>query len=117
MKSTFVKKIMTVEITNTNYETLFQNNPRLCILEFGSESCPPCEIIAQHLDALAMDFKEDVLIGKVDVYTNLDLATKFGVYKIPTIVFIKNSTVLEKYSGALPKKTIEDKIKRHLHRD
>jgi thioredoxin-like negative regulator of GroEL len=53
----------------------------------------------------------------VDAYANLDLSTKFGVYKIPTVLFIKNNTVLEKHSGALPKKTIEDKIKRHLHRD
>lgn len=117
MKSTFVKKIMTVEITNTNYETLFQNNPGLCILEFGSESCPPCEIIAQHLDALAMDFKEEVLIGKVDAYANLDLSTKFGVSHTPTLLFIKNGDVLEKHIGASSKKVLEDKIKRHLLRD
>lgn len=117
MKSTFVKKIMTVEITNTNYETLFQNNPGLCILEFGSQSCPPCEIIARHLDALSMEYADEVLIGKVDAYANLDLATKFGVRQIPTTLYIKNGEVLDIQSGASSKKVLEDMIKRHLLRD
>ena len=117
MKSTFVKKIMTVEITNTNYETLFQNNPGLCILEFGSQSCAPCVTIAQHLDALSMEYKDEVLIGKVDVYANLDLATKFGVRQLPTTLYIKNGEILDKHIGASSKKVLEDKIKQHLHRD
>jgi thioredoxin 1 len=108
---------MTVEITNTNYETLFQNNPGLCILEFWGQKCPPCETIARHLDTLSMEYKDEVLIGKVDAYANLDLSTKFGVSHTPTLLFIKNGEILEKHSGATSKQALEHKIKHHLHRD
>jgi thioredoxin 1 len=117
MKSTFVKKIMTVEITNTNYETLFQNNPGLCILEFGGAHCAPCVILLQHLDALSMEYKDEVLVGTVDYYAFSDLAIKFGVRATPTLLFIKNGEILEKQVGYSSKKVLEDKIKRHLHRD
>jgi thioredoxin 1 len=107
---------MTVEITDDNYGTFLSHNDKLYLLDFWMPGCKPCEIIGPFLDELSIEYKDEVAIGKVDVSSNLDLTSKFGVRNVPTILFIKNGEVLEKFIGKESKKGLEDKIKLNLLR-
>jgi len=107
---------MTVEITDGSYDTFLRNNYKLYILDFWAPRCPPCETISPFLDELSIQYKEEVVIGKVDVYSNLDLTSKFGITSIPTILYIKNGEVLDKLVGLQSKKVLEDKLKLNLLR-
>lgn len=107
---------MTVEITDGNYDTFLRNNYKLFILDFWAPRCPACKTISPFLDELSIQYKEEVAIGKVDVDSNLDLASKFKIRSIPTILYIKNGEVLDTHVGSSSKKVLEDKLKLNLLR-
>ncbi len=78
------------------------------LLDFWAEWCPPCKMIAPLLEQLADEYKGKVKIMKVNVDEEPDLATKFGITNIPTLLFFKAGNPHEKIVGAVPKQKIKD---------
>ena len=105
---------MTLEITEENYLELIENNTQPIILDFLAQRCGPCKIIAPYFDELAVKYENEVTIGKIDVDSNQDLAYKFGIRSIPTVLFINNGTVVDKQIGATSKKALEDRLRAKL---
>ena len=62
------------------------------------------------VEELANDYEGKAIIGKVDVDNNPEIAQKYGIRNIPTILFIKNGEVVDKQVGATPKATLAEKI-------
>lgn len=81
------------------------------VLDFWATWCGPCKKIAPIVEALAADYEEQAIIGKVDIEESEDLAMKFGIRNIPTVLFIKNGEVVDKQVGAAPRATLEEKLK------
>lgn len=102
---------MALEITDQNFETLVLNDTKPIVIDFWAQWCAPCKAVSASIDALAEDYKEQVLIGKVDVDINPGLSIKFGVRNMPTILFIKNGEVVDKQVGATSKLVLEEKLK------
>ena len=69
------------------------------------------DIALANVEALAEEYKDQVIIGKCDVDENDELTSKFGVRNIPTVLFIKNGEVKDKTVGAVTKAQLEDKVK------
>jgi thioredoxin 1 len=63
---------------------------------------------------LAKDYDGKAVIGKLNVDENPEVATKYGIRSIPTILFIKNGEVVDKQVGAVPKSVLEQKLKAHI---
>jgi thioredoxin 1 len=100
---------MAVEITDGNFEQ-YANSGQLVVVDFWATWCGPCRSIAPIIDELSQEFEGKVVIGKVNVDDNPELCEKFGIRNIPTILFIKNGSVVEKQVGAVPKNVLMDKI-------
>lgn len=99
---------MVNEFTNSNFDS-FTNSNNLVVIDFWAEWCGPCRLIAPIIHELAEEYK-DVVFGKVDVDQENELAVKFGIRNIPTVIFMKNGQVVDKIVGAVPKAKFVEKI-------
>ena len=96
--------------TNTNFSELLQDS-KLVIVDFWATWCGPCKKVGPYIEELAEQYGDQAIIGKVDVDDNDELAMRFGVRNIPTILFIKDGQVVDKQIGAAAKNVLEDKLK------
>lgn len=104
---------MALQITDSNFEELLAQGKPM-VLDFWATWCGPCKKIAPDIEALAEEYDGQVIIGKCDVEENDELASRFGVRNVPTVLFIKGGEVVDKQVGAAPKATFADKIKAML---
>ena len=93
-----------ITVTKDNFAAVTSEND-LVLLDFWAVWCGPCKMIAPLLTQIAEE-REDVVIGKVDVDSEMELAMQFGVASIPTLVVIKDGQPVNKAVGYMPKEKI-----------
>lgn len=101
---------MALEITDGNFEELVMNSDKPVMLDFWAVWCGPCRMITPIVEEMSAEYEGKAIIGKVDVDNNQEIATKYGIRNIPTVLFIKNGEVVEKQVGAAPKKAFVAKL-------
>lgn len=101
---------MAIAITDSNFEELTASGKPM-VIDFWATWCGPCKKIGPIVESLAAEYEGQAIIGKCDVEENDDLASRFGIRNVPTVLFIKNGEVVEKQVGAAPKTTLEEKLK------
>lgn len=84
------------------------------VIDFWAEWCGPCRMVAPLIEELAAEYAGRVTIGKCDVDENNDLAVRFAVRNIPTILFIKGGQIVDKQIGACPKSALVEKLNKIL---
>ena len=94
-----------VHITKDNFDELVINGSKPVLLDFWATWCGPCRMIAPILEQIAAE-RSDILIGKVNVDEEMELAVKFGIVSIPTLVVMKNGEIANKAVGFMPKADI-----------
>ena len=99
----------TIAVTKSNIETKVLTSEKVILLEFWAKWCTSCRDMYSILDEVANE-RPDVLIGKVNVDYEPDLARKYGIVSIPTLVVIKDGKVAKKISGYQLKEDILDWI-------
>ena len=97
-----------IEVTSANFEDTTKDG--VSMVDFWAPWCGPCRMIAPVIDELAADFDGKAKICKVNTDEEQDLAVKFGVRSIPTILFMKNGEVVDTMVGASSKQAFADKI-------
>ena len=105
---------MALELTDSNFQKTVLDSDKLSMVDFWAVWCGPCRAVAPVVEQLAHEYKDKVVIGKVDVDNNPEVAMQYGIRSIPTILFIKSGKVVDKQVGAVPKNVLEAKIKAHL---
>ncbi|MBP6231146.1 MAG: thioredoxin [Paludibacteraceae bacterium] len=100
---------MAKEFTVSNFDKLLQSNS-VVVADFWAEWCGPCRMITPIIEELAVSYEGKALIGKVNVDEENELATKYGIRNIPTIVFFKDGKIVDKQVGAAQKSAFESKI-------
>lgn len=83
------------------------------LVDFYADWCPPCQMIAPSLDALANELSGKAKIVKINVDQNPELSMKFGVRNIPTLMTFKNGELVERVAGAMPKSQVRLKMNRN----
>ena len=81
------------------------------MVDFWAEWCGPCRMVGPIVEELAQEYADRVVVGKVNVDENDELAGMFGIRSIPTLLFFKNGQIVDKLIGAAPKPLIESKLK------
>ena len=95
-----------VTVTKSNIDELVLKSDKTVLLDFWAPWCGPCRMVAPIVEAIAED-REDILLGKVNVDEELDLATAFGVSSIPTLVVLRGGKVVAQSVGYKPRADIE----------
>jgi thioredoxin 1 len=103
-----------VILSATNFEQEVSKSQTPVLVDFWAEWCGPCKMIAPVLDELAEEKSGKLKVGKVNVDENQELATKFGIRAIPTLILFKGGQVKETIVGAPGKKDLEKKLATHL---
>lgn len=99
----------TIAVTKSNIESKVLTSEKVILLEFWAKWCSPCRDMYTILDEVAQE-RPDILIGKVNVDYEPDLARSYGIVSIPTLVVIKDGKVAKKISGYQSKEDILDWI-------
>lgn len=101
---------MALHFTDAEFEKDVLQSEIPVLVDFWAEWCGPCRMLGPIIDELAEQFEGKIKIGKVDIENNPNIAGQFGIRSIPTLLFIKNGEVVDKQVGAVPRKTIEEKL-------
>jgi thioredoxin 1 len=107
---------MSVEITVTtaNFKKEVLESPEPVLVDFWAEWCNPCRMIAPSIEQLAETYQGKVRVGKVNVDAEPDLASKFGIISIPSLLLFKSGELAAQKVGAFPKHEIEAFMKSAL---
>ena len=103
-----------VEVSDATFEEEVLKSDLPVLVDFWAVWCAPCRMIAPIVEELAEE-KEGVLkVAKMDVDHNPEVAAKYGIRSIPTLLVFKNGEVVDQIVGALPKGVIESKLEKHI---
>jgi thioredoxin 1 len=105
---------MALELTDSNFEELVIQSDKPVLVDFWAEWCGPCRMVAPIVSEIAVEYEGKAVVGKLDVDTNPEVANRFGIRNIPTILFFKDGEVADKQVGAVPKSVLTSKIENLL---
>ena len=100
-------------LTTAEFDSAVENSP-LSVVDFWATWCGPCRMLAPVIEKLGEEYGEKVLIAKVDVDAEPELARRFGIMSIPTVVFLKNGREVDRKIGLMPEAALEAALKQHL---
>lgn len=100
--------------TDDNFESEVLKSDVPVLVDFWAEWCGPCKMIAPSVEELAGEFEGKAKIGKLDVDNNQNVAFKYGIRSIPSLLIFKNGEVVEQIIGAVPKNQIKTKLESSL---
>ena len=94
-----------------NFENEVINTDKTTIVDFYADWCGPCKMMSPVIDKIAEENAESIKVGKVNVDENQELAMKYNVMSIPTILVFKNGNLVKTFIGVTSKSEIEEAIK------
>jgi len=95
-----------VQITNISFDEKVSSSSRPVLVDFWAEWCAPCRMLSPTIDQIADDYDGKVTIGKINIDEEAELAQRFGVMSIPTLILFKNGSVVSKSVGVVGKDKI-----------
>jgi thioredoxin 1 len=102
----------TIEINASNFERDVLQSREPVVVDFWAEWCGPCKMLAPVLDEIATEQAGRVKVGKVNVDANPELAARFGIQSIPTLLYFTGGRVQDQTIGAVSKRAIVAKLEK-----
>lgn len=114
-EATEQKEILSAPITvsDTDFDQVVQQYP-LMVIDCWAAWCGPCRMVAPIIEELSKDYAGKVVFGKLNVDENPKTAMRFDIMSIPTLLIMKNGKEVDRIIGAVPKQSIEAKLRKHM---
>ena len=104
-----------IKILKTDeFESEVLKSDKVTVVDFFATWCNPCRALAPILETAGKELGDKVKVVKIDVDESEDIARKYGVMSIPTMVIIKDGKELDRMVGLLNKQTIIDRVNKNL---
>ena len=99
-----------VEFTDSNFEAEVLQSDQPVLVDFWAEWCMPCRMLAPTIDKIADAYAGKVKVGKLDTDANRDVAMKYSINAIPTVILFKNGQVAQKFVGLKKEQEFKEAI-------
>ena len=97
-----------LKVDETSWDAQVAKSPGLVMVDFWAVWCGPCQMVAPIIDELAVEYKDKVKVMKLNTDENPEIAGKYQVMSIPTILIFKNGQPVERLVGAMPKRKFKE---------
>ena len=94
-----------ININKNNFQNEIMDSEKTVLLDFWAPWCAPCRMVVPIIEEIAGE-RSDIKVGKINVDEQPELASKFGIMSIPTLVVMKNGKIVQQVSGVRPKNAI-----------
>ena len=98
-------KMTAININKNNFQNEIMNSEKTVLLDFWAPWCAPCRMLAPVVEEIASE-RADIKVGKINIDEQSELANKFSIMSIPTLVVMKNGKIIQQVSGVRPKNAI-----------
>ena len=99
-----------VEITEETFEQEVINSKVPTVVDFWAVWCGPCKVIAPYMEEFASEYEGRVKVAKVNVDDSPNIAVKYGIRSIPTVIFFKDGRMVDQVIGNSPKSKFQERI-------
>lgn len=99
-----------LNLTDENFENEVLKSDKPCLVDFYADWCGPCKMMSPIIEEIANELGEKVKVGKVNSDENIELAQKYQIMSIPTIMIIKNGEITKTFVGVTAKDQIINEI-------
>ena len=97
-------------VSDGDFETEILQADQPALVDFWAAWCGPCRLIAPHVESIAEELGDKVVVAKLDVDQNRNTAVRFGIQSIPTVLFFKDGKLADRVVGAVDKSVLRDKL-------
>ena len=101
-------------VSTSSWDTEVGKAPGLVLVDFWAVWCGPCQMVAPVVDELAKEYNGKLKVLKLNTDENPDIAGRYGIMSIPTLLFFRGGQPVDKVVGAVPKKVLKDTVDRLL---
>ena len=102
---------MEITLNNDNFRQEVLESSIPVLVDFWAAWCGPCRMLAPIIDEVAKEYEGKVKVGKVNVDEEQELAVRYGIASIPTVILFKNGAIANKTIGFGSKAQITDMLK------
>jgi thioredoxin 1 len=99
-----------LEFNDTNFQTEVLQSDKPVVVDFSAAWCGPCRQLSPIIDELASEYSGKVKVGKVDIDASQDVASRYGIMSVPTVLFFKGGKMVDTMVGLSAKGVYKSKI-------
>jgi thioredoxin 1 len=104
----------TTELQDAGFDQEVLKSTTPYLVDFWAPWCGPCRMIAPIVEELGTEYEGRLKVGKVNVDDNQEIAARYGISSIPTVMLFKDGQLKERITGAVPKNVLKQAIDKHL---
>lgn len=101
---------MALELTDANFDEIVLKSDLPVIVDLWAVWCGPCRMVGPIVQEIGEEYAGQAIVGKLDVDNNPEIARRYSIRNIPTILFFKNGEIVDKQVGSVPKQVLVGKL-------